>query len=144
MKNTILFAAAVAVALVGCGKKEETTITTPDGTSVTMTQDDKGTTGADIKVSSTGGDVKASVGGVTEDDLGLPFYTGSAEDSMGASSNSEVSGQKVVVSMRTTKDDPSKVIDFYKEKVKKPIPSVTDAGGMKTGGLSGELDNGAK
>jgi hypothetical protein len=144
MKNTIVLAAALAVFVAGCGKKEETTITTPDGTSVTVSQDDKKTTGTDVSVSTTGGDMSATVGGVTEADLGLPFYTGSTEDSMGASSKSEVNGQNVVVSMRTTKDDPSKVIDFYKEKVKKPIPSVSDAGGMKVGGLAGELENGAK
>ncbi len=55
------------------------------------------------------------------------------KDSAGASSKSDVGGQHVVVSMRTTKDDPSKVIDFYKEKVKKPIPSVADAGGNEDG-----------
>lgn len=144
MKNSIILAAALALFVAGCGKKEETTITTPDGTSVSVSQDDKKTTGTDISVSTTGGDVNATLGGITEAELGLPFYTGSTEDSMGASTKSDVNGQHVVVSMRTTKDDPSKVIDFYKEKVKKPIPSVSDAGGMKVGGLAGELDNGAK
>jgi hypothetical protein len=137
MKALPLIALAAIMMIVGCGKKEETTVTTPDGTTVKTSND-----GKDVNVSTPNGDVK--VGGLTEADLGLPFYEGSTEDAMGASAKTEANGQTVAASMRTTKDDPGKVIDFYKAKVKNPVPSVNDMGGTKMGALAGELENGAK
>lgn len=53
---------------------------------------------------------------VTESDLGLPFYPGSTEDASGTKFM-DTAKDTTVLSKRSTKDSPKKVIDFYISKV---------------------------
>jgi len=146
----------VPVALVGCGHTE----TTSDGTKVTMetggkitTTDSQGNTatvtdgGKQMTVTSKDGksEYEASNGtmkahdskgnslemgtGVSEAELGLPFYPGSTEGKDSLKSNTDKGTS--FMSNRTTKDAPTKVVDFYTGKLGKPASSVnTDSMSM--------------
>lgn len=61
--------------------------------------------------------------GVSEAELGVPFYPGSTEtkDSMKANTDK---GQEFI-SIRLTNDAPAKVVDFYTSKLGKPKSSMT-------------------
>ena len=124
-QSTLLF--LIALAAVGCGKKDvyvdsqgnkvsvergsnDVKIQTKDG-SYEATNDGKSVT---MKTDS--GTVSMNSGvKVSEDDLGAPFYPGSEDN--GQSQNMEINGKKTFVSLRTTSDSPEKVIEFYKGKL---------------------------
>lgn len=147
--------ALILVCLVGCGKKETTTITTPDG-SVTVSEDgskvtttnDKGETATvetnpdGMTVTSPEGTVRTGTEVVSEKDLGLPFYPGSKEQ-VNASMLFESTGNFSCVPSRTTADSPEKVIEFYAGKLKDEKKSSATAGGTTTAGLTGKRDDGA-
>lgn len=100
------------------------------GAEVTYT--DKGASGVTEKGE------KFSIGAaeVSESEMGLSYYPGS--QSISGDSKMESAGKKVFVSMRTTSDDPEKVINFYKPNVKEP---QTMAAG-EIASLGGKLDDG--
>lgn len=60
--------------------------------------------------------------GVSEADLGVPFYPGSVETKDSIKSTTDKG--TTVMSNRTTTDDPAKVLEFYTGKLGKPETSV--------------------
>lgn len=158
MKQTAIVSILCAVTLIGCGHKEAVVVG-PDGSSATVTQDNGGdkttinVTGKDgEKVSETiskdgvtmsdskGESMTMSAGAVTEKDLGLPFYPGSSESKTGMSMITKTQDDTAVVCTRTTKDDPSKVVDFYKDKITDGKPVSMSGGGITSASVSGKLN----
>lgn len=85
---------------------------------------------------------KVETQGGSEAELGLPFYPGSAETTW---ASSDVSAEaRVVMSMRTTSDNPQKVLEFYKPKLKSPSQVVSSANNTENITLTGKLENGAE
>jgi len=68
--------------------------------------------------------------GISEADLGLPFYPGSTEAPGGTKATND-KGATTVISYRNTNDDPSKVVEFYTAKLGKPDNTAT-IGAMAT------------
>ena len=117
------------------------TVTAPDGTRTSSTTNPDGSSNVTITADngeqatmSTGKD-----GSVTEAEIGVPFYPGSTEKP-GSSFKVEVKGEKDYSSVRTTTDNPAKVADFYKEKVK----GSTSAGSADMMIVTGRLESGGK
>jgi hypothetical protein len=103
----------------------------PNGAEYSASNDGKTATIKDDKGNST------TVGfGVTEADLGLPFYPDSTEVANGGST-SNANGVHSVMCQRTTKDDPEKVTAFYKDKIEGGESSNSTMGDMKMASLSG-------
>lgn len=141
-KKTIALALlALTVVLAGChkdvyvdaqGNRVEVdkqggnvTVTTKDGT-YTSTNDGKSIQARTADGKTMTMDVEASV---SEADLGMPFYPGSAESGKG--SKMEVNGKKSISSIRTTSDSPEKVIEFYKSRLAN-VQSTYAGGTMAT------------
>jgi hypothetical protein len=159
MNKTLLLLSLACLAIVGCGKKEEVVITGADGTKVTASEDgsnvsvtdDKGNTSTvntdkegNVSMSDgKGGTMNMGTGSVSEADLGAPFYPGSTEGGLGMSATVDSGDNKVTTCVRTTKDDPTKVLEFYQSKVMNPTQASGNAGPMKTASISGKLDSGA-
>lgn len=95
------------------GNGKDITVQSKDGTS-TMHADANGYTATNSK-----GETVNVGGGVTEQDLGVPFYPGSTEVPNGGMKATTSQGNEAL-SSRTTTDDPSKVVAFYTEKLGKP------------------------
>jgi hypothetical protein len=120
---------------------------TDDGANVTMT----GPNGekSSITTNKEGGAMTMSndkgtvnIGGntsVTEAELGVPFYPGSTEKS-GSGFKVETDKEKDYNTVRLTSDEPEKVTDFYKGKLKDPKGTV--AGPIHI--LTGLSESGAK
>lgn len=160
MKSFTLLALFAIALTAGCGKKDDVVITGPDGTKITADQngtsmtikDDKGnvaTINTDDKGGMSmsdgkGGTVELGTGNVSEADLGVPFYPGSADGTAGMSSKVETDKEKIVTSMRTSKDDPSKVLEFYQPKVMNPTQSSATSGPTKVASISGTLEHGTE
>lgn len=156
--------------LAGCGSKDVTVVTgdggkvTTDGAgNMTVTDKDgnkvdiqKGPDGSWTAKSSKGEEFKSTKDGisvtnekgeratmglssVSEQDLGLPFYPGSSALE-NRDMRVEANGGKTFLSVRTTGDAPSKVLDFYKGKVKDAALTSTD----KFGSINGKLEDGRK
>lgn len=122
--------------------KDGSTMTFKDesGKTAQMSTDKEGNmevTGADGQKMSFG------TGLVSEADLGLPFYPGSEDAGKGMSSKIEAEGKKVVTCVRTSKDDPDKVLEFYQPKIKNPSQATGNSGELKSATISGKLDSGA-
>ncbi|HWA82963.1 MAG TPA: hypothetical protein VG820_06005 [Fimbriimonadaceae bacterium] len=151
MKQIFLSAVALAVVLAGCGPKAAT-IATPHGTRTTASKQ-----GAKVETSAPDdagananhdGDQTADAGGqgrqtdfgviVSEADLGLPFYPGSQESRTGSTISNTADG-KDVLSVRTTKDEPQKVGNFYKNKISNASISNMESNGTKMVIMSGKL-----
>lgn len=121
-----------ALLAVGCARKtyvgpngetvsqsgNTTHIETPQG-SADITQNGSSYKATDNK----GNSMEMNANAVSEADLGVPFYPGSKDtpSSMKITSN----GKTAFSSMRTTTDDPSKVLDFYTQKLGKPDSTAT-------------------
>ena len=116
--------------------------TDKNGNKVSETINGNGMSASDGKGNST----NMGAGVVTESALGLPFYPGSEEGKdSGLSMKSEDPKAKSVISSRSTKDDPDKVIAFYKDKITGGQSSSANAGGTKVAGITGgKLSNGAE
>jgi len=156
MKRSCIAIIALALVLAGC-HKNDVTVTTPDGTTIssngtsTTIKDDKGNV-ASVNSSADGtkttvndgkgGTATFGTGQVSEADLGLPFYAGS-QDKQGGSSTVDAPDGKAVTSIRTTKDDPQQVADFYKDKVKDPQASNVNSSGNKLSSIVGKLGDSA-
>jgi hypothetical protein len=155
MKLTCFALAALALLLTGChhddvvysadGKTvtvskdgSGSTITGPDGTKVNISGDGTKMTGTNDK-----GESFSVGGGVSEADLGLPYYPGS-EEQKGSSSTQDLPKQKIVMCIRTSKDDPEKVGEFYKDKMEGQSPSNSTAGDVKVMSMLGKLKNGSE
>jgi len=132
MKRGFAWFAMVAGLLLaaGCGSNPESTTVTNGGKSVNVT-DNKGNSAS-------------LAGAVSEADLGLPFYAGSTEKSGGASMVVTDNGVKTATSDRTTKDDPDKVADFYKGKLKDVHVTPSNEGTTKMVVVNGTLDDGSE
>lgn len=159
MKCTIAFFALSLLVVAGCGAKDETTITTPDGAKVTTTEDggtsvsvddgkggkvDLNTDGKGNIEMSDGKGGSLSVGdSLSEADLGVPFYPGSTENKSGLSAKVDTDKETVATSMRTTKDEPGSVLEFYQKHVRNPKMSNT-TGAMKLATISGVLESGSE
>lgn len=155
MKHIFIPVAVLALvfALAGCGSKD-TVVTGADGSKAVVSQSGNKTTiegtaadGTKATVTNEGDKVsysddkgqKMEMGGtVSESDLGVPFYPGSEEVKSG-SAITDTTEQKTVISARSTKDDPQKVGDFYKDKISNPSTSNMDSGGTKMVIMSGKL-----
>jgi len=159
--------------MAGCGKPDTTVVVGENGDKATISQngqsvtttDAKGNTatattngsgtsysdskgnsmtanGSQVTTKSANGDSATIGANISESDLGLPFYPGSSEKK-GASMIATQNGVKSVMSSRTTKDLPSKVLDFYKGKVENGKPSNIDSGDNKIIMLSGKSNDGS-
>lgn len=160
MKSFSLVALLAIALTTGCGKKDDVVIVGPDGTKITADQDgtsmtikdEKGnvsTFNADNKGGMSmsdgkGGTVELGQGNVSEADLGVPFYPGSADGTAGMSSKVETDKEKIVTSVRTSKDDLSKVLEFYQPKVMNPSQSSATSGSTKVASISGTLEHGTE
>jgi len=152
----IAIASLAIVFAAGCHKSDETVYSDANGSvsvsgdksKITYTDEKGNVASVDTNGGKTtiddgkGGSVTMGAGQVSEGDLGVPFYPGSKETAM-ASGMIESGGEKMVTSMRTTTDDPGKVSDFYKEKVKNPQISNANSGGNVVSGMTGKLDDGS-
>jgi len=134
MRGNALLAAAFAALLVGFGcSKPGMTVTDGEGNRATVSADGTKTTYTDSQgksstveakpdgsVSIKADDGKSSYEGgttLTEEELGVPFYPGSAEKPNTAF-KADTPTEQSRLSVRTTSDDPAKVAEFYKGKVK--------------------------
>lgn len=162
--------AILAVLLVGCGHKETTVITGPDGAKVTTDAhgnatftDDKGNR-VDVQAdqgswtarNAEGAETTVSEGGMSgHNEKGEKFSMGTAsvtEKELGLpfypgstplerrDMKVEEQGKHTVLSARATKDSPAKVIEFYKSKVDKPAETVTD----QIASMGGKLPDGGE
>lgn len=154
--------------LAGCGSKDVTVVTgdggkvTTDGAgNMTVTDKDgnkvnvqtsrdgswsaKSSKGEEFKSTKDGISVTNEKGetatmglsSVSEQDLSLPFYPGSSAVE-NRDMRVQADGGKTFLSVRTTRDAPSKVLDFYKGKVKDAALTSTD----KFGSINGKLEDG--
>jgi hypothetical protein len=80
---------------------------------------------------------------ITESDLGVPFYPGSVEQGSNQM-RAETDKEKSFISFRVTSDEPSKVVEFYKDKIRDYSTSESSTSDMATGTCQGKLDSGAK
>jgi|GEM_PF-2393859 len=135
---------------------QSVTATDNQGNTATYTQNGQGATISDSKgdketidkngqmsLKKANGDTADIGGNILESDLGLPFYPGSVERP-GASATATENGVKTVMSSRTTKDDPSKVDAFYKDKIQDAKDSTVNSGGMNMASVSGKLSDGSE
>jgi len=107
----------------------------------------KSTDGSEVKVDKGGVTGKTAEGGtysmgaseVSEQELGLPFYPGSAKVD-GRDMKVDNKGEKTFSAVRTTSDTIVKVVDFYKDKVAEAATTTSDQFGM----VSGKLEDGRK
>jgi hypothetical protein len=83
-------------------------------------------------------------GAVAEADLGVPFYPGSSEAKDGMTAVTQDDKGKGAISSRTTKDDPAKVIEFYKDKIPGGKTSTATFNGTTMATISGKLASGAE
>lgn len=68
--------------------------------------------------SNAGGGSTNSAGGVSEADLGVPFYPGSTVDAANnGDTKTESQGKTLINSNHVTNDPPDKIASFYKEKL---------------------------
>lgn len=144
LKTLALTASIVVLAasIIGCGSKDSTTVVGADGSKTTVTTDSSG--GGTVKMEGNG--TSASIGGgttVTEADLGVPFYPGSAEK-QGAAMKVDTPTEKSYMCVRTTSDEPAKVKEFYESKVAGLKFTVIEANGDSTAMGETKLENGAK
>ena len=157
----------LAAILVGCSAKDkvDVTMTGDNGEKVTIkssgekgTMTAEGSNGEKMSIDSKNGEMSMSgtdkngektsmtMGGntpITEAEIEVPFYPGSTEkqsDQM----KIETDKEKSFVSSRTTSDDPQKVVDFYKDKVKNVTSSVINSGDTTMGMCGGNLPSGTK
>lgn len=121
VKHLGIFVMAVAVLLMfGCAKKA-TTVTTPGGGTVTST-----TGGGETTTTVTtpeGGTITAKGNAtVTEEEVGVPFYPGAAQNpektTKISGSGDGKTGEMIMISLSTT-DSFDKVVEFYKSKMPK-------------------------
>ena len=120
-------------------------VTCKDGATYTQTSNAAGTTiqGTDAK----GNKVNETMGAgaVSEADLGVPFYPGSEESKdAGLTMISQGPTGKTAMSSRVSKDAPSKVIDFYKDKIPGGKAASMAIGEGSMSSISGKLANGAQ
>ena len=129
--------AVALLAIGGCGKPD-TIVTGANGEKATISQDGKNMTVTDGKGGS------ATLGTtVSEADLGVPFYPSSAEKASGSMAMDQ-GGEKTVSSARTTKDEPTAVTAFYKDKITDGKPSDMNSGDTKMATIGGKLKDGAE
>jgi hypothetical protein len=133
---SVVLAGLVLGGIVGCGSNSSSDGGAPDSTQAQAKplqntpdmhiQSDQGT--ADIKggvlteKDKNGNSVQIG-GDISEADLGVPFYPGSA--STPGSFKGNDNGQVIVTSVRSTKDSPAQVIAFYKDRLGAPTTEVS-------------------
>jgi hypothetical protein len=122
MKNFAFAMIVVGLLIAGCGKSDPAAGGTTDSSGTTKTAD---------KAS---GD---AAGGVSEADLGVPFYPGST-DKAAAMSKVDTSEGTNFVSTRTTTDATDKVVAFYKDAITKAGYQVSGGTDTGIGGMKGK------
>jgi len=155
-----IFLGLAAVMMAGCGTSDSTVITDEKGNKVTVSDNGtkasfegaKGETttvetdsegGGKMTIKTDKGDQTLSAGtGITEEELGMTFYPGSA-DKEGGSMKTDTPEASSRLSVRTTADAPSKVVAFYKDKIKEPSTVSASSGGNENEILTGKLEDGA-
>lgn len=157
MKHLALLSLFVAV---GCGSSSTTVMTDDKGNEVKVSDDgtkmsfknEKGETGTvetnaggtELKMSGEKGDTHVATGTeVTEDDIGLPFYPGSTRNPSATMKASTPEGDSFQCGLKSP-DVPSKVIEFYKPKLKDAQTAAMNDGTGDVQTVSGKLENGAK
>lgn len=150
MSRFLIFVLFLSVGAIGCGKKETVILESPKGVSVSTNSDGnapavpdgdaKETTPSTI---SKGATTTVGPDKVSELDLGIAFYPGSIEPDESMSSKIEDKDEKVVISIRNTKDSPGKVVEFYSGRVKNPAKSAVAGGRIQSSSLQGRLESGA-
>ena len=113
--------------------KDEVTYTTKEG-KATVSGDNNS-----MKIETDKGSASMGAGTVvTEEEFGVAFYPGS-QDKPGTSLKSETKDEKDYLVVRTTSDEPQKVVDFYKEKLK----DITNVSSGEVQVVKGTAPNGA-
>ncbi len=161
MRRVFALTALVSLVLAGGCARQNVVYSDPSGNKVTVSgdhaktevTDDKGNKatyetgpngGGTVTVHDDKGESKMESGkGVSEADLGLPFYPGST-DKPEASMKVETPDGKNVLSVRSTTDEPSKVIDFYKPKLKETTVNTMGDSTSETQVLLGKTDGDLK
>ena len=172
MMKSLLLCSLAALALAGCGgpsvevkgdngetvkvnAKGDMSVTDKDGktTSVATSdgkvtvKDDKGSTtmeskGGEMTVKGPDGSMEAGVDKVKETELGVPFYPGSS--TVSSQKATDAKGKVSLLSIRTSKDAPSKVSDFYKGHFKPETTGGFNQDGNESAILGGKLADGRK
>ena len=167
MKRIDVLVVLSVLIVVGCSKPQATVYSgeggkvTTDGQGNTTVIDEKGnkidmkagedgwstksSDGSEIKVDSSGMTAKDAKGGtysvgssdVSEAELGLPFYPGSAPLA-GRDMKADAGGKKTFVSARSTSDTVDKVVAFYRDKIKEPTSTSTP----EMSAVGGKLEDG--
>lgn len=151
MKQFGVIGLAAIVGLLGCAKKDDFVVETPDGKATVSTNADgktviegeKGKLEIDQDgngVSMTSTDEKgdkttvSSSSDFDESKLGVPLYPG-AKLKDGAGSKSSVTGPMgtMMTVVMETSDSPEKVVEFYKGELRDPKPFSGPEAGMVTG-----------
>lgn len=134
-------ALAVAFALAGCGKSDTVSVQTPDGKATVSTDasgkteghyegesgslhtetDASGNTSAEF-TDKEGNKSTMNMGtSVDPADIGIELYPGSTRTESQTSDTKVETGPVIAYTvMRSTPDDPGKVVDFYKKLIKSP------------------------
>lgn len=150
MRKFLGLGAIAMLALSGCGKKEETTINTPDGKMKVSTEGSKTTLETEKGKVEVTGDGKEGTWTMTDekgnrstvttgqnvdlDKLGVDLYAGATvnKDKGGMSSVDTPDG-KMTTAILTTSDAPEKVLEFYKGKLKDSKSLGSGDAGLVTG-----------
>lgn len=159
MVRTTLLTLAALTLLAGCGAPN-VNVTDANGNKVSMSTDgskvsvtdDKGNSatfeggqdGGTVKITDEKGQSTMESGtSVSEAELKVPFYPGSTEKP-NSSIKADTPEATTVTSIRTTADEPKKVAEFYKSKVKAPSSFSADADGGQNEQVSGMLEDGTR
>jgi hypothetical protein len=140
MKHYFACGLLLLIAL-GCGSKDNTVVTGGKDGSWSATT----SKGEELQVSKDGmtmknekGEVSSlGVSDVSESELGLPFYPGSTSIE-GRDMKVNADGKQIFVSARMSSDTPTKVVEFYKDKVKDSQATTAE----KFGSVAGKLEDG--
>jgi hypothetical protein len=126
MKTRIVFALTLVVFVWGCDEKPPAPLKPVNG----------------VASNESGGYGRLSPKpGISEDELGVRFYPGSSESKEGTLKILADKGNNLA-SVRTTKDDPAKVSDFYKGKIMASIATDVSDATTKKWLITGDSSNG--
>lgn len=150
MRGSILAIAAALLFAVGCGHKDETTYSTPQGTVTVKNDGNASTSTVNSSQGSTTVTTKdGNMTGVTTDkdgktstvavgnsvnlaDLGVKLYPGSTPKDGSSVQTDTPEGKSMAVQLQTS-DDAAKIIDFYKGEMKVETTTTTPDGGLVSG-----------
>jgi hypothetical protein len=129
MKHWLIAVLLSAVAIAGCGKKDEevTTIDTPDG-KVTIRHDEDNKV-AEVEIKGEDGKSSMAVGkAVSSDEIGIAYYPG-AEQAAQSNFSMQIQdedGSQTTMAMMHTVDAIENVSDFYKQNYADAKPEISE------------------